>query len=63
MDIVSGDVYELMVNLCSLKKPTDLTYEELLTIVREHLQPKPFIMAERYRLKQRRQETGESTYR
>lgn len=60
ISLVGDNVYELMVNLCNPKKPTDLTYEELINIVREHLQPKPSIMAERYRFRQRRQENGES---
>lgn len=60
ISLVGDSVYELMVNLCNPKKPTDLTYDELVTIVREHLQPKPSVMAERYRFRQRRQETGEN---
>ncbi|KOB67055.1 Uncharacterized protein OBRU01_18673 [Operophtera brumata] len=58
ISLVGDNVYELMVNLCNPKKPTDLSYDALITIVREHLQPKPSIMAERYRFRQKRQETG-----
>lgn len=58
--LVGEEVFELMVNLANPKKPTDFTYDELVTLVREHLQPKPSIMAERYRFRQRRQAAGES---
>ncbi|KOB74948.1 Uncharacterized protein OBRU01_08271 [Operophtera brumata] len=46
ISLVGDNVYELIVNLCNTKKPTDLSYDALITIVREHLQPKPSIMAE-----------------
>lgn len=60
ISLVGEDVFELMVNLANPKKPTELTYDELVKLVREHLQPKPSIMAERYRFRQRRQAADET---
>lgn len=58
--LVGEEVFELMVNLANPRKPTDLTYDELVKLVQEHLQPKPSIMAERYKFRQRRQAYDES---
>lgn len=60
ISLVGEEVFELMVNLTNPKKPTELSYDQLVTLVQEHLQPKPSIMAERYRFRQRRQAIGES---
>ncbi|CAG9091401.1 unnamed protein product [Plutella xylostella] len=58
--VVGEATYELMVNLVSPKSPSQLKLEELVKVVQDHLQPTPSILAERYRFRQRRQESGES---
>lgn len=58
--LVGDSTYELIVNLVSPKKPKDMKYEEIIAIVREHLQPTPSALAERYRFRQRRQSPGEN---
>ncbi|KAK9707847.1 hypothetical protein QE152_g27604 [Popillia japonica] len=58
---VAGDTtYELMVDLCSPKKPEEKGYQELVNIVQEHLQPTPSIIAERHKFRIRMQQKGES---
>lgn len=49
---VGERTYELIVNLCSPVKPRDKKYEELVKILEDHLQPKPSILAERFRFRQ-----------
>ncbi|XP_037292552.1 uncharacterized protein LOC119188792 [Manduca sexta] len=58
--VVGDQTYELFVNLVSPKKPADLKFDELTSLVADHLQPKPSIMAERYKFRQRRQQSGET---
>lgn len=58
--VVGDQCYELMTNLASPKKPSELTFTELVALVQKHLKPKPSIMAERYRFRLRRQAAGES---
>lgn len=58
--VMGDETYELLSNLTSPAKPATKTYEEIVKILREHLQPKPAIMAERYRFRQRRQKEEES---
>ncbi|CAK1588895.1 unnamed protein product [Parnassius mnemosyne] len=52
--------YELLSTLASPKKPAELTYLDAVVLLRNHLQPKPSPMAERYRFRQRRQTDTES---
>ncbi|XP_047985573.1 uncharacterized protein LOC125227883 [Leguminivora glycinivorella] len=58
--VVGDRCYELMTNLASPKKPSELSFTELVALVQGHLKPKPSIMAERYRFRLRRQAAGES---
>lgn len=56
-----GDAaYELMVNLCSPKKPCDCDYKEVIKIMANYLQPKPSVVAERFKFRQCRQSNGQS---
>lgn len=57
---VGDDTYELMVDLCRPKKPEEMVYEELIQVVKKHLQPEPSIIAERYKFRRKKQEEGES---
>lgn len=57
---MGDETYELLSNLTSPTKPSDKTYAEVVTVLREHLHPEPSFMAERYRFRQRRQDAGES---
>ncbi|XP_048006572.1 uncharacterized protein LOC125241909 [Leguminivora glycinivorella] len=52
---VGDEAYELITNLTSPKKPSELTYDEIVTLVKDHLQPAPSVLAERYRFRQKRQ--------
>ncbi|XP_073960959.1 uncharacterized protein [Choristoneura fumiferana] len=56
---VGDDAYELLVNLASPKKPSELSYTDAVELLRQHLQPTPSSLAERYRFRQKRQEPGE----
>ncbi|CAH1642989.1 unnamed protein product [Spodoptera littoralis] len=59
---VGDETYELLSTLCNPRKPGDVTYEEAVIILKNHLQPKPAVMAERYRFRQRRQNVGKPKY-
>lgn len=47
--------YELLVNLCSPRKPSTLSYNAITEMLSDHLQPRPSILAERFKFRQRRQ--------
>lgn len=58
--VIGGDAYDLMVNLCTPVKPSEKTYNELVEIMKGHLQPKPSVLAERFKFRQRNQRNEES---
>ncbi|XP_045769765.1 uncharacterized protein K02A2.6-like [Maniola jurtina] len=57
---VGDATYELMVDLCSPKKPGEMTFSELVHLVKKHIQPTPSILAERYKFRKRVQAQSES---
>ncbi|XP_052742135.1 uncharacterized protein LOC128198847 [Bicyclus anynana] len=58
--VMGAECYELLVNLCTPAKPTSKTFSELTVILEKHLQPKPSILAERFKFRHRKQTEGES---
>lgn len=61
---MGDEAYELLENLASPTKPAELTFDKVDELMRQHVQPAPSALAERYRFRQRRQNIGEnvSTY-
>ncbi|XP_049872571.1 uncharacterized protein LOC126371309 [Pectinophora gossypiella] len=58
--VIGEEAYDLLSSLASPKKPKELSYDQVTEIMKNHLEPKPSFMAERYRFRQRRQQEGES---
>lgn len=58
--MMGEQAYELLSTLASPKKPSKLTYEEAVKLLESHLQPKPSVLAERFRFRQRRQLSTET---
>ncbi|XP_039755530.1 uncharacterized protein K02A2.6-like [Pararge aegeria] len=44
---VGDATYELMVDLCSPRKPGEMKFSELVQLVKKHIQPTPSVLAER----------------
>lgn len=60
ISVVGERAYELMVTLCSPDKPSSKTLAQLIKLVSDHLQPKPSVLAERFRFRQCRQCVSDS---
>ncbi|XP_047997401.1 uncharacterized protein LOC125234995 [Leguminivora glycinivorella] len=58
--VMGGDAYELMVNLCTPAKPASKTYDQLVELMKGHLNPKPSLLAERFKFRQRVQKHDEN---
>lgn len=58
--VMGDETYELLVNLASPRKPSELTYNEASELLRNHLQPSPSVLAERYRFRQTRQRSEQN---
>ena len=59
-EIIGPKTYVLLKNLCAPDKPSTKSYEDLLTILRNHLSPQPSEITKRYRFHTRDQRNGES---
>nr|XP_053608362.1 uncharacterized protein LOC128674077 [Plodia interpunctella] len=57
--VMGSDAYELMVNLCTPDKPSTKSFEDLVKVMKAHLQPKPSLLAERFKFRQRVQKENE----
>ena len=57
LSTVGSHAYELLKDLCS---PDAKSFEELVTCLQNHLQPKPTVIAERYKFHQRIQGSSET---
>lgn len=57
---VGAKCYELMCDLCAPTPPEEKTFDELVDIVKNHLEPQRSEIAERHIFRQRQQQRGES---
>ena len=60
LSTVGEPTYELLRDLCSPEKPNTKSFDDLVTLLTGHLQPKPTVIAERYKFHQRNQLSGET---
>ncbi|XP_073949861.1 uncharacterized protein [Choristoneura fumiferana] len=58
--LIGAEGYELLVTLCTPEKPANVTYSVIVKLLADHLQPKPSVLAERYKFRQRKQGRNES---
>lgn len=55
LTLIGQEGYKLLRNLCVPHKPKDKPLEELVTLVKNHVNPKPNIISERFKFKNRKQ--------
>ena len=60
LTVIGSHLYKLLRNLVSPAKPADKSYEELTQVLKQHLVPKPIIIAERLKFRKRIQKPGEN---
>ncbi|CAL9694783.1 unnamed protein product [Knipowitschia caucasica] len=60
LSAMGGRSYGLLRSLTAPDKPSDKTFDELVKVMKEHLSPKPLLIAERFRFHKRNQHEGES---
>lgn len=58
---MNAEAYELLVNLCTLERPSTKTFQQITAVLESYLQPKPIELAERYKFRHRTQNGGEAT--
>ena len=57
---IGRKTYALLGNLLALQKPSTKSFDELLAILKDHFEPKPVIIAERFHFHRRNQAAGET---
>ena len=57
---VEGTTYSILSNLVSPAKPQDKTLDELITLLKNHCEPRKIVIAERFKFYKRQQKEGES---
>ncbi len=60
LTVIGTKAYSLLRNLLAPAKPVEKSYAELLKVIKQHLDPKPLVIAERFRFHRRKQLEGES---
>ena len=60
LTVIGGKAYGLLRNLLSPTKPADADYATLIKTMKDHLSPKPLVIAERFKFHKRDQHEGES---
>ncbi|XP_061708233.1 uncharacterized protein K02A2.6-like [Cydia pomonella] len=58
--VMGSEAYELMANLCSPDKPSTKEFDDLVAVMKKHLQPTRSTMAERFKFRQRTQRSDET---
>ena len=57
---IGSKPYEILRSLAVPKTPKELKYAEVVKILKDHYEPAPLVIAERYRFHQRGKDVGES---
>ena len=60
LTLLGGKTYGLLRNLTLPDKPATQTYDAIVKLLKDHLSPKPLIVAERFRFYKRYQLQGET---
>ena len=60
LTIIGGRAYAMLRNLLAPTKPSDKSYSELVKVMKDHLKPKPLVIAERFKFYQRDQRDSET---
>ncbi|XP_062620772.1 uncharacterized protein K02A2.6-like [Saccostrea cucullata] len=60
LTLIGGNTYSLLRGLTRPKKPSEVSYGDLVATLRKHLCPKPLVIAERFRFHKREQAEGET---
>ena len=60
LSVIGAKIYTLLRNLMAPTLPQDVTFDDLIKILKSHFEPQPVIIAERFRFHRRTQAVGET---
>ena len=60
LSVIGSKAYGLLRNLLEPERPSEKDLDDLVTVLKQHFEPKPIVVAERFRFYRRMQAPGES---
>ena len=60
LSVMGPKTYGLLRSLLTPEKPADKTFQQIADILQQHLNPRPLVIAERFKFHKRNQHKGES---
>ena len=60
LSLIGSKTYSLLKDLLLPEKPADKNFDEIVSTLQKHLNPKPLEIAERFRFYKRNQQEGEA---
>ena len=60
LSVIGSHAYSVLKALLAPSKPSSKKYNEICELMKQHVSPKPIVIAERYRFYHRKQKSGES---
>ena len=60
LTVIGAKAYSLLRNLLAPKNPADTAYADLVKVMKDHLKPKPIVIAERFKFHRRDQQDKEN---
>ncbi|XP_028403427.1 uncharacterized protein K02A2.6-like [Dendronephthya gigantea] len=60
LTLMGSKMYALLRSITAPRRPKELTYQEIVETLTQHLEPKPIVIAERYKFHKAEQEQSES---
>ena len=59
LSVCGAKTYQLIKNLIAPEKPTDKRYEEVVQVMKDHVEPKPSVVVQRFTFHSRTRRQGE----
>ena len=60
LSVIGLEAYTLLRNLCSPQKPQEKSYDALVKLIKDHFEPEPLVIAQRFHFNRRNQREGET---
>ena len=60
LSVIGLEAYTLLHNLCSPQKPQEKSYDALVKLIKDHFEPEPLVIAQRFHFNRRNQREGET---
>ena len=60
LSVIGSKSYSLLRSLLAPDRPSEKSYDDLVTVLKKHFEPKPIVIAERFHFHRQAQAVGET---